>query len=88
MKRLARIGVGGVLIAVGVLGVLFALVGILDPQGSKLADDGEPFGTVSKTEGWLTLLAYAGTVIVGALVAGLRPWRRGSDPQPKPPLIP
>lgn len=84
MLRLVRLAIGGVLIAGGMLGALFALLGIIDPQGSKLADDADPFGPISRTDGWLALLADLASVAVGALLLGFSPWRNVTNHRSKP----
>ena len=84
MMRLVRLAIGGVLIAGGVLGALFALLGVMDPQGSKLADDGDPFGPVSRADGLVALLGYLASIAIGALLLGFRPWRKVTGHQSTP----
>jgi hypothetical protein len=74
MKRLLCILAGLGLSLFGVIGVLVGIVALLDPVGTKMADDGDPFGTPpTTTESLLMLLAYVGLAGVGAWLT----WRGG-----------
>ena len=61
MRGLAQITSGIVLSVVGFLGVIVAALGLIDPAGTKLADDGDPFGS---PDPW-----YVGALIFGAFAA-------------------
>jgi hypothetical protein len=64
--RVARIGLGAVLILLGLVGVVFGIVDLIDPVGSKAADDGDPTGTPNTVvESLLMTGAYAGVVAAG-----------------------
>ena len=44
MKRVALIGTGFVLFLFGLFGALFGLISIVDPVGTQMANDSDPFG--------------------------------------------
>ena len=53
----------------GLVGTAVALLSIFDPVGSKMADDGDPFGTPpSLLDSFLILLVYLGVSGVGAFL--------------------
>jgi|CXWL01.1.fsa_nt_gi hypothetical protein len=43
MKFLGRL-IGAMLMGLAVVGVLFCVLAMIDPRGSKMSDDGDPFG--------------------------------------------
>lgn len=57
---------------VGVALTVIEAVAVLDPSGTKMADDGNPFGSVAPW--WVHLLWVA--VILGCFVAAFRLLRR------------
>ena len=81
MVAVARKLLGALLLIVGVIGVPVALLGLIDPVGLKLADDGDPFGT---PDPWYIaaaiLCAYAGSAALGLWLL----FRNGM-PKPRPP---
>jgi len=71
MSMWKRIGIllGSMLLIFGAAGVIFAVIGIVDPVGSKLADDGDPFGVPpSLSDSLWMLAAYFGVGAAGALL--------------------
>jgi hypothetical protein len=80
MVRMAR-RIGGTLLFIGgILGVFVALFGLLDPVGSKMADDGDPFGASSPLYVHaLILIVYAACTLLGLrLVFGGSESKRGT----------
>ncbi len=72
-KIVARVS-GLFLLISGLIGSAVALLSILDPVASKLADDGDPFGTPpSRFDSLLILLVYFGAFCVGAFLV----WKSG-----------
>ena len=66
MLRSLGISFGVVLFGVGLFGTIVALVGVFDPTGTKLADDGDPFGVPpTLSESILVLAVYASVCAVG-----------------------
>ena len=79
MKRLLSIMTGVGLSLLGLVGVLVSILAIIDPVGTKMADDGDPFGTLPTTvESSVLLMAYLLITSFGAWLS----WRGGrrSDP--------
>jgi hypothetical protein len=77
MKRLLSIITGVGLLIFGLLGVLVSIVAIIDPVGTKMADNGDPFGTPpTSVESLLRLVCFLALTAVGAWLA-LRGRRRG-----------
>lgn len=75
-KIVARVS-GLFLLISGLIASAIALLSILDPVASKLADDGDPFGTPpSRLASLLILLVYFGASCVGAFLV----WRSGRNP--------
>jgi UPF0716 family protein affecting phage T7 exclusion len=70
--------VSGVFLLIsGLIASAIALLSILDPVASKLADDGDPFGTPpSRLDSLLILLVYFGVSCVGAFLV----WKSGRKP--------
>ena len=64
MKR----ALGSVLIAVSGLAFVIYLLGLLDPHGTKMADDDDPFG---RPDPWYV---PAAGMAVSAIVAGIGGW--------------
>lgn len=65
MKVLSIIA-GGILLALGVFGSGAAVFSLIDPRGSKAADDGDPFGPPpGALESSLILCAYLAIAAVG-----------------------
>lgn len=53
----------------GLFGIAVAVFSMLDPVGSKMADDGDPFGTPpSLLDSFLILLVYLGISGIGAFL--------------------
>lgn len=51
---------------ISALGIAFAVLALIDPAGSKLSDDGDPFGMpASAVEVWLQLLFYVTLLFTG-----------------------
>jgi hypothetical protein len=44
MKRLIIRGIAWILVVLGILGAIVGVLAIVDPVGSKMADDAAPFG--------------------------------------------
>lgn len=66
---IGRAVIAAFLILVGVTLVLLAVIALIDPVGSKLADDADPFGPpVSRWSSAITLLAGCANLGVGGLV--------------------
>ena len=58
---------GAVFLTFGLLGCAVSLFGIIDPSGSKLADDGDPFGTPpSIVSSLAVLIVYVAITAFGA----------------------
>ena len=67
---------GGAFILVGLAGCVLSLIAIIDPVGTKMADDNDPFGvppTLAESLGMLASFTVA--VAVGTCVLWLV-WRR------------
>ena len=77
MRRLLSIIAGVSLLLVGLLGVSVSVVAIVDPVGTKMADDSDPFGTPPTTvESLLMLVLFLALSSLGAWL-GWRGGRRG-----------
>jgi len=77
VKIVARV-LGVFLLLSGLFGTAVALFSIVDPVASKMADDGDPFGTPPSLLNSLTiLLVYLGVSGVGAFVV----WRSVRKPR-------
>jgi hypothetical protein len=77
LKTVARV-FGLFLLLIGLVGTAVALLSIFDPVGSKMADDGDPFGTPPSLLSSLLILAvYVGVSAVGAFLL----WRSVRKPQ-------
>ena len=75
-KIVARVS-GLFLLISGLICSTVALLSILDPVASKLADDGDPFGTPpSRLDSLLILSVYFGVSCVGAFLV----WKSGRKP--------
>jgi hypothetical protein len=58
--------VGAILVVLGLIGVIFGVVALIDPAGSKMADDGAPFGSpLGVMESLLITAAYAVAAMLG-----------------------
>ena len=69
---------GFLLLLGGLFGAAVALFSIVDPVATKMADDGDPFGTSSSLLDSLTiLLVYLGVSGVGAFLV----WRSVRKPR-------
>ena len=65
MKILSAI-VGGIFVAGGILGSGAGIFALIDPRGSKMADDGDPFGPAPGVlESSLILCVYLLVTAVG-----------------------
>lgn len=74
---------GALLIALSLLGVVFSVVELFDPVGSKMSDDGDPLGPPSSLAVTITnLVAYLATGFLGTVLLGWRPWRKKKDGEP------
>jgi chromate transport protein ChrA len=67
------------LVGLGLLGIaslllVFELIALADPVGTKLADDGDPYGNPYQPW-WVHALWFAVIALLAA--AGTRLWRRG-----------
>jgi hypothetical protein len=61
------------LILVGLIGVLFSVLDLIDPVGSKMADDADPLGPPNSTlESLLMTAAYAAVLGGGCWMAFMR----------------
>ncbi|NOT46260.1 MAG: hypothetical protein HOP17_00725 [Acidobacteria bacterium] len=62
--------ISGIIVSLfGAVGLLFGLIAILDPVGTKMADDPDPFGTPpSRIESALLTLAFAVIAGIGVLI--------------------
>jgi hypothetical protein len=61
-----RRAAGFLLLAVGPMVALVHVIGLLDPVGSKLSDDGDPFGTPPPaSESIIALVVCAALVVLG-----------------------
>jgi hypothetical protein len=65
MLRFARLSFGILLLALGVMGVFFSFLAIVDPVGAQLAADHNPFATPPSAA--QSLLVMGGYVLVAAL---------------------
>ena len=74
--QLVRICLGCLFILLGSLGIFFGIIEILDPVGSKMADDSDPLGVPRTITETLTLtLTYAAVFVVGVFLLGSK-WLR------------
>ncbi|MDQ3131023.1 MAG: hypothetical protein M3Q99_09710 [Acidobacteriota bacterium] len=75
--QLVRIGSGWILTLFGALGILVAVIGIIDPVGSKMSDDSDPFGVPHTfTESLAIAIFYVLIFILGiSLIFGSK-WIR------------
>ena len=79
MKRRLSIIAGIGLLLIGLLGVLVSVVAIFDPVGTKMADDGDPFGVPPTTVGSsLLLVLFLAVSTFGAWLS----WRGRRRDQP------
>lgn len=67
ITKWVRVGLGCLFMLVGVLGVGFGVLGILDPVGTKMADDGDPFGTPHTLTESLTITGIYALVLLFGL---------------------
>jgi hypothetical protein len=58
---------GLILLLFGILGVGLGILDILDPAGTKMADDSDPFGTPNTLTESLTLTAIFAVVLLSGL---------------------
>ena len=74
---------GALLITLSLLGVLFSVVELFDPVGSKMSDDGDPLSPAASLAVRITnLVAYLSAGILGTVLLGWRPWRKKKDGEP------
>jgi hypothetical protein len=66
--RIKRI-IGALLLSVGVVVFVVAVLAMLDPVGTQLANDGNPFGDTTDT--WMTSVTLAVTALVMMVGGGL-----------------
>jgi len=77
MKRIVCMLSGLSLLLFGALGTFVGIVAIVDPIGTKLADDGDPFGVPpTTTESAFMLLMYLALMSLGVWLS----WRGGHTP--------
>jgi hypothetical protein len=61
-----RVGLGYLLAIFGFLGTGFGIIGILDPVGSKMADDSDPLGPpLPFVQALVLTLIYVGMLCLG-----------------------
>ena len=69
MLKAIGISFGVPLFVIGLGGVVFAVIGIIDPVGAKLSDDADPFGVPrSLFHSLLVLAVYVGVCAAGAFL--------------------
>lgn len=69
MLRIVAVLLGIGMIGLGLLGVAFGIVEILDPGTSKPADDNDPFGPpLSFWESTFVTLLYLAVAVVGGII--------------------
>ena len=76
---MARRVVGAVLFIIGVFGAIVAVIDVFDPVGTKMADDGDPFGS---PDPWYVAVAFLGAYGACA-VLGLWLLFGGGKPKPR-----
>ena len=77
-SRIIRIGVGGVMALVGLLGVGIGTLAMIDPVGAKASDDANPFGTPpTRLSSFLLTVVFLAMASVGAFLIAYR--RKTSD---------
>jgi hypothetical protein len=59
-----RRAAGFLLLTVAPVGALVQVIGLLDPVGSKLSDDGDPFGTPPPASGSIIALVVCAALVV------------------------
>jgi hypothetical protein len=74
-KMLGRMTLGVGVFGIGALVALMALVALIDPVGTKMADDANPFGKPEIAVSLVLLVAGCGALVVGGWLA--RPSRTG-----------
>ena len=80
MKRLLSIVAGFGLSLLGLVGSFVSILAIIDPVGTKMADDADPFGLPPTTaESSLVLLAYMAIMSIGAWLSW-RGARKSAEP--------
>jgi hypothetical protein len=73
-KRLLSVATGLGLVILGSVGMFVSILAIIDPVGTKMADDNDPFGPPPTIErSLLMLLAFVVMAILGAWLS----WRGG-----------
>ena len=55
---------GVVFILLGILGVFFGLIEMIDPVGSKMSDDADPFGVPRSFSETLNLICFWGILLL------------------------
>jgi hypothetical protein len=76
--KIVAVVFGLFLLLSGLFGTAVCLLSIVDPVASKMADDGDPFGTPpSRLDSLLILLVYLGVSGVGAFLV----WRSLHKPR-------
>jgi uncharacterized protein YjeT (DUF2065 family) len=69
--RAPFLATAAIFIAAGLIVVLVGLLGIIDPVGTKLADDADPFGEPSpRWHGFVIVGVGASLVATGAVLLG------------------
>lgn len=82
MLRLFRILIGAAMILLGSLGVLLGIIEIVDPVGSKMADDNDPLGPPrSRAGSVLVTTVYAGIAVGGVFLTVWNP-RKKNEVEP------
>lgn len=77
-KMLGRMTLGVGVFGIGALVALMALAGLIDPAGTKMADDANPFGKPEIAVSIVLLVTGCGAMVGGGWLA--RPSRTGLFP--------
>lgn len=72
--QILRIALGAILASFGILGILLGLLALVDPAGTQMADDGNPFGAPpTAVQSVLITLFYLLMSILGvSMIFGLK----------------
>ena len=67
--RISRVGLGSIFILLSGLGLFFGIIAMIDPVGTKLSDDADPFGVPPTLGESLTVtIIYFSLFAVGFLL--------------------
>ena len=91
--RLLGVLLGILMILLGLTGTIFGVIAVLDPAGTQLSNDADPFGTPPSWQSSVALTAAYAVVGLagGALVVwtlGGRRWKRQNSAETVPPAAP